>query len=176
MESRRIEYLLVEPSPQQLADITARIAGDSRDVVTIFTAHPDRYLVPHVGLVIDRDDEALMTCALTPVSPEIPDGYASHWDDDDNRVSLTVISGDELAASGNLAIVDGDAIFDRIETMPKFQRRGLGTLMMQSLTSWGLANGGNTGILAASADGQRLYEHLGWKTECAMVMLRGEPD
>lgn len=175
VESRRIEYLLVEPSPNALADITARIAGDSRDVVTIFTTSPATYLVPHQGLTIDRDDEALMTTPLAPEPAEMPEGYEAHWDDDGSRVNLSIIRGDELAAGGNLAIVGRDAIFDRIETMPKYQRRGLGSVVMRSLTSWAVQHDADTGILAASSDGQRLYGHLGWRTECAMLMLRGAP-
>ncbi len=57
--------------------------------------------------------------------------------------------------------------------MPRFQRRGLGSIVMRSLTSWAVARGADTGILAASADGQKLYGHLGWTNECAMIMLRG---
>lgn len=173
IESRRIEYLLVEPGPDQIADVTARIAGDSRDVVTIFTVAPERYLVPHAGLTIDRDDEALMTYELAEAPTTLPVGYDAHWDDDGDRVNLTLIHGDELAAGGNLAIIDRDAVFDRIETMPKYQRRGLGSIVMSSLTLWALQRGGDTGILAASADGQRLYERLGWTTRCAMLMFRG---
>ncbi len=175
MESRRIEYLLVEPSPAALAEITERIGGDSRDVVTIFTRHPEVFLAPHAGLSIDRDDEALMLCDLTRSDADLPDGFEAHWDDDGNRVNLSIVNGDELAAGGNLAIVGRDAIFDRIETMPRFQRRGLGSLVMHSLSSWALDRETDTGILAASADGQRLYEHLGWTTECSMIMLRGAP-
>lgn len=175
MESRRIEYLLVEPSPIALADITSRIGGDSRDVVTIFTSDPRPFLIPHDGLTIDRDDETLMTCELTRSVAELPEGFEAHWDDDGDRVSLSIVQGGELAAAGNLAIVGRDAIFDRIETMPRFQRRGLGSIAMHSLTEWALDRGAHTGILAASADGQKLYEHLGWTTECAMIMLRGTP-
>lgn len=175
MESRRIEYLLVEPGPAELTEITARIGGDSRDVVTIFTHVPAKFLRPHAGLTVDRDDEALMKCTLAASKPELPQGFEAHWDNDGDRVNLTIVAGHELAAGGNLAVVGRDAIFDRIETMPRFQRRSLGSVAMRALTSWAVERGAETGILAASADGQRLYEHLGWTNECAMIMLRGAP-
>lgn len=178
MASRRFEYLLVEPNEEEFNSITALIDGDSRDVVTVFTNKPDHYLVPHAGLVVDRDDEALMTRALERVESPIPEGYETQrfetkWDDHGDRVSLHVIQGDQLAAAGNLAIVGGDAVFDRVETMPRFQRQGLGRFVMHSLTNWALQNEADTGILAASADGRALYETLGWHHECAMLMFRG---
>lgn len=173
MASRRFEYLLVEPSVEEFNSITAMIDGDSRDVVTVFTIKPDHYLVPHAGLVVDRDDEALMTRALERVESPVPDGFETQWDDRGDRVSLHVIQGDQLAAAGNLAIIDNDAVFDRVETMPRFQRQGLGRFVMHSLTNWALRNEAETGILAASADGRALYETLGWHHECAMLMFRG---
>ncbi|MBC7594049.1 MAG: hypothetical protein H7288_08945 [Kineosporiaceae bacterium] len=186
MASRRFEYLLVEPNDEEFDSITALIDGDSRDVVTVFTNKPDHYLVPHAGLVVDRDDEALMTCPLARTDSPVPDGFETQgfeaqgfetqWDDQGDRVSLHVIQGVQLAAAGNLAIVDHDVIFDRVETMPRFRRRGLGRFVMQSLSSWAIQHEADTGILAASGDGQALYETLGWQHKCAMLMFRGTED
>lgn len=176
MASRRFEYLLVEPNDEEFASITALVNGDSRDVVTVFTIKPDEYLVTHVGLVVDRDDEALMTRALERVELPVPDGFETEFDDQGDRASLHVIQGNQLAAAGNLAIVGGDAVFDRVETMPRFQRRGLGRFVMHSLTNWALQHEAGTGILAASADGQALYKTLGWHHGCAMLMFRGTED
>jgi len=176
MASRRFEYLLVEPNDQEFDAITALIGGDSRDVVTVFTKRPEHYLVPHAGLVVDRDDEALMTCPLERTDMPSPAGFETQWDDQGDHVNLRIIYGNELAAVGNLAIVDHDAIFDRIETMPRYQRRGLGRFVMSALTNWALDRGANLGVLAASADGQSLYQTLDWQSECAMLMFRGTVD
>lgn len=176
VESRRIEYLLVEPSQVALDDITTRIGGDRRDVVTIFTGRPADYLVPQAGLTIDRDDEALMVSSLSTQSPRLPDEFETLWEHQGERITLSVLRGDELVAAGNVAVVGHDAIFDRIETMPRFRRRGLGRSVMQLLGDRAVARGARTGILAASADGQRLYDQLGWQHECAMLMFRGAPD
>lgn len=176
MASRRFEYLLVEPNDERFSAITALIGGDSRDVFTVFTNRAAHYLVPHAGLVVDRDDEALMTCPLVQTATTDPDGFELQWDDQGDCVTLHVIHGDELAATGNLAVLGLDAIFDRIETMPRYQRRGLGRFVMHELSGWALDHGANLGILAASADGQALYETLGWRNECAMLMFRGTED
>ncbi|MGZ5406425.1 MAG: GNAT family N-acetyltransferase [Aeromicrobium sp.] len=176
MGSRRFEYLLVEPNVEEFGAITALIGGDSRDVLTVFTKKPDYYLVPHTGLVVDRDDEALITSSLARTRPTAPEGYELNWDIEGNRVSLQVLHGDELAAGGILALIGRDAIFDRIETMPRYQRRGLGRFVMQTLTNWAVDNGAELGIIAASADGQALYTDMGWKRECTMLMFRGTVD
>lgn len=176
MASRRFEYLLVEPNDEEFAYIGALIGGDSRDVVTVFTNKPEYYLVPHPGLVVDRNDEALMTFPLVRSVAIIPDGFEVQWDDQGDRVNLRVIRGNELAAIGNLAVVGRDTIFDRIETMPRFQRRGLGRFVMHTLSAWAIDRGAELGILAASADGQALYQTLGWQPECTMLMFRGTVD
>ena len=176
MASRRFEYLLVEPNDEEFDDVTALIGGDSRDVFTVFTNKPGHYLVPHSGLVVDRDDEALMTSPLSRTEAPVPEGFELHWEDQGDRVSLQIVHGNELAACGTLALVCHDAIFDRIETMPRYQRRGLGRFVMHALTNWALDHGADLGILAASADGQALYATLGWHSECAMLMFRGTVD
>lgn len=173
MSSRRFEYLLVEPDDAQFDHINLLIGGDSRDVVTVFTNRPDHYLVPHTGLVVDRDDEALMTVRLGLTDGPMPAGFEVQWDDDGDRTTLHVVHGGDLAASGNLAVIGTDATFDRIETMPRYQRRGLGRFVMNALSGWALDKGAEAGLLAASADGQLLYESLGWNRECMMLMFRG---
>lgn len=171
--SRRYEYLLVEPAAGQVAAISRRIAGDSRDAVTVFTTDPGRYLSPYAGLLLDRGDEILMSCALRRSTVAIPDGFSTRWEEDGNRVTLSIEHGDKIAAIGNAAVVGRDVVFDRIETMPRFRRQGIGRVVMGLLTSWAHGRGGSTGILAASADGRRLYESLGWRHEGAMLMFRG---
>lgn len=173
LDSRRIEYLAIEPTPAELTDISARIAGDNRDVVTVFTRQPEVYLVPHDGLIIDHDDEALMTRGLSNDDHTLPAGFESTWELDRTRAVLHVLEGDQLAAAGNAATIGTDAIFDRIEAMPCYRRRGLGSIVMNSLSAWAIDTGATTGILAASADGQKLYAALGWRTECTMLMFRG---
>lgn len=176
MSSRRFEYLLIEPDERDMTAITGLIGGDSRDVVTVFTKKPEHYLVPHHGLVLDRDDEALMTRTLEATPSPIPAGYETRWEATGDLTNLLVLHGHELAACGNLALAGNDAVFDRIETMPKHRRHGLGRFVMQALTSRALENGADSGLLAASADGQLLYETLGWHNECAMLMFRGTVD
>lgn len=176
VSSRRFEYLLVEPGQVAFDAVTDLIAGDSRDVVTVFTNRPADYLIPHRALVTDRDDEALMTIVLAGQDVAAPDGYDLSWEDDGDRAFFHVMHEGELAASGNVALTGKDATYDRIETMPRHRRKGLGQFVMHSLTDWAIDNGADFGILAASLDGQHLYRSLGWKHECAMLMFRGTPE
>ncbi|MBB5953655.1 GNAT superfamily N-acetyltransferase [Saccharothrix tamanrassetensis] len=79
----------------------------------------------------------------------------------------------QVAASGLAALVGEDAIADKIETHPDHRRRGLGSVVMGALAAGAAARGARTGILLASADGQRLYTALGWTTRSAVVMATG---
>jgi GNAT superfamily N-acetyltransferase len=79
----------------------------------------------------------------------------------------------EVAARGQAALSGGDAVFDRIETTPRFRRRGLGGLVMTGLGAWAAENGATVGLLMASVGGRALYTSLGWTEVAPIVTLRG---
>jgi predicted GNAT family acetyltransferase len=62
-----------------------------------------------------------------------------------------------------MAVVGTDAVADQIMTAPTHRRRGLGSALMGGLAQAAVAIGARTGLLIASADGQRLYSALGWQ-------------
>jgi predicted GNAT family acetyltransferase len=82
---------------------------------------------------------------------------------------------DEQAASGQLAVTDGDAVFDRIETASAHRRRGLGSVVMGTLVGQAVARGARHGVLVASVAGQALYASLGWETRAAVVIATNHP-
>lgn len=82
-----------------------------------------------------------------------------------------VRAGDTLAASGQVFVVKGTAVFDKIVTEPAFQRRGLGSFIMKALAAQAYAHDVEDGLLLASLDGQKLYSHLGWTSVCHVLML-----
>jgi GNAT superfamily N-acetyltransferase len=69
----------------------------------------------------------------------------------------------QTVALGRVVMVEGYAIYDRIETRPEHRRRGLATAVMGELQALAIAAGAHTGVLVATTDGRALYERLGWR-------------
>ena len=94
--------------------------------------------------------------------------------EEDGRVAHAHIELDgETAARRQAAVRGTDVIFDRIETTPRFRRRGLGRLIMAGLTSWAADREAKTGLLMASTDGRHLYGSLGWHEVTPIATFRG---
>lgn len=76
-------------------------------------------------------------------------------------VKLTTVAGD-LAASGQVAVADAFATFDKIVTAEAHRRRGLGRYVMSILSRLSLDLGVKQGVLVATEEGAALYKALGW--------------
>ncbi len=76
-------------------------------------------------------------------------------------VKLITAAGD-LAASGQMAVADSFATFDKIVTAEAHRRRGLGRYVMSILSSLSLDSGVKQGVLVATEEGAALYKALGW--------------
>jgi GNAT superfamily N-acetyltransferase len=88
-----------------------------------------------------------------------------------SAVRLRVVDeAGSLAASGQLGVVDGCAVPDRIEVQPAFRRRGLGAAMMTALVDTAVGAGADRGLLMASTEGRALYTSLGWTTHGPVVV------
>lgn len=61
-----------------------------------------------------------------------------------------------------VAQINGYAMFDQIVTEPRHQRKGLGRVIMATLSNLSVAQTSTTGVLVATEDGLALYEKLGW--------------
>lgn len=106
----------------------------------------------------------LMAVALRPSTVRVPEGYTVTAETDGGLVSVRVLGADgELAASGLAGLTDTACVYDQIITEPAHQRRGLGTVVMGTLTDAALAKGVSQGVLGATVQGRALYETLGWK-------------
>lgn len=110
-----------------------------------------------------RGTEFVMTAALTNPTPRLPDGYAVSAEETDGIVHVRVrtVEGD-VAAAGYATVTDGVAVMDRVATYPEHQRRGLGTLVMDTLAATAVERGAHTAVLGATDEGRALYESLGW--------------
>ncbi|MEV6965155.1 GNAT family N-acetyltransferase [Hamadaea sp. NPDC051192] len=106
----------------------------------------------------------LMAVDLRPSRVQAPEGYAVTAETAGGLTHVRVHSATgDLAAAGQLGVTGTAGVFDQIVTEPAHQRRGLGTVVMGTLTSAAVENGAATGILGATVQGRALYAALGWK-------------
>jgi GNAT superfamily N-acetyltransferase len=99
----------------------------------------------------------------------LPDGYRVelHPAGPATRVHIIAPSGD-LAASGCAAETAEVFIYDRIETVPDHRRKGLGAVVMAALAA-ARKSAATPQLLAATEDGRKLYENLGWRAIAAFA-------
>lgn len=174
--TRETELVCVDPGLDELASLMHRIAGDPRAMLTVVAADVGPYLLAPLpaGVRIDRDDESLMSKTLVGVAiPRLDDEFTVRWAVDGARITYTVESGNSVAAEGSVGVLGTTATFDAVETMPAFQRRGLGRHVMAALTEQATGRGATHGVLAASAQGRQLYSSLGWRTRLEMLSFMG---
>lgn len=107
----------------------------------------------------------LMTATLRAEAPAEPaDGYRLRtW----TRAGVTRVlvrtTDGALAARGQVAVTGPTAVVDQIESYPDHQRRGLGRVVMRTLTNAAADAGATGGVLGATPDGRALYETVGWR-------------
>lgn len=175
--TRETEIVCTDPGADAFAALMRHVADDHRAMLTVLAADVGPYrrvpLLP--GVRVDRDDETLMTTLLRdePVPPLDPE-LTFRWDVEDGVTRYTVEAGDRVAAGGTVGVLGDVATFDAVETMPQFQRRGLGRHVMATLTVQAMGRGAERGILAASAPGRALYTALGWDVALEMLSLMGD--
>lgn len=175
--TREWEYFAHDPSDPEFAQLAARTAEEPARILTVFTNDPGRYipLAQRHSLNVTSASQTMMIVDMETQDAEDP------WlSDDDLRLEVSrsdgvhhavVRAGAEVAASGRVFVVDRTAIFDKIVTEQRFQRRGLGSFIMRALAAQAFEHEVETGLLLASLDGQKLYSHLGWSTACRVLML-----
>lgn len=166
--TRTVELMAAEPDNTlfaELADVT-----DEHTWLTVFAKSTIRFSTGS-ALQCVTTDEALMTCSIVPSARRANVLIDSDGIRCDGRIEVD----GALAAVGSVAVNGTDAIFDRVETMPRFRRRGYGAALMAALGSAAHEHGARYGILAASADGRHLYGALGWSTRAQMISLSGRP-
>ncbi|MEE2522263.1 GNAT family N-acetyltransferase [Pseudarthrobacter sp. J75] len=171
------EYFAHDPSDDEFAGLAAKTAEAPTRILTILSNDVARYsfLAEQYGLKVTSASQTMMIVDMATQDTEDP------WLADDDLTLETaelngvhhaiVRSGSVVAASGQVFVVDGTAVFDKIVTEPTFQRRGLGSFIMKALAAQALGHDVEEGLLLASLDGQKLYSHLGWKKVCHVLMM-----
>ncbi|MGW6206308.1 GNAT family N-acetyltransferase [Streptomyces sp. NPDC055089] len=119
------------------------------------------------------DDGFLMSAPLHPTAARAPDGYQVRtWARGGVTRVLVRTEGGAFAARGQVAVsTRGCVVVDQVETSPDHRRKGLGSLVMRTLGNAAVATGSSTGVLAATTEGQSLYEALGWHTHSPLTSL-----
>lgn len=171
------EYFASDPSDAEFAALAAKTAEVPARVLTILTNDVLRYktLAEQHGLNVTSASQSMMVVDMETQDAEDPwlsDDELSLETTESNGVHHAVVrAGDTLAASGQVFVVNGTAVFDKIVTEPAFQRRGLGSFIMKALAAQAFEHDVEDGLLLASLDGQKLYSHLGWTSVCHVLML-----
>ena len=171
------EYFASDPSDSEFADLAAKTAEVPARVLTILTNDVDRYtvLAQQHGLNVTSASQTMMVVDMETQDAEDPwlsDDELTFESSESNGVHHAVVrSGDKLAASGQVLVINGTAVFDKIVTEPDFQRRGLGSFIMKALAAQAFEHDVEDGLLLASLDGQKLYSHRGWTSVCHVLML-----
>lgn len=154
------------------------VGAEEATWLTVPTTRPDEVeeVLRHAGLHLKTAREWLMTRSLADhPRPEVP----THYRVATSAAEVVVVDirheSDEQAASGQVAVTDGNAVFDRIETASAHRRRGLGSVVMGTLVGQAVARGARHGVLVASVAGQALYASLGWETRAAVVIATNHP-
>ncbi|QUF07722.1 GNAT family N-acetyltransferase [Actinosynnema pretiosum subsp. pretiosum] len=184
LPGRHRELIALRLSPELAAEVAA---ADEPTWLTVPTDHPTEAArtLAEAGLHVRPTREHLMTRPLADhPAPLLPPGYhplVTVTDAAVLRVELrhpdtaATAATTTAAASGQAALVDGDAVFDRVETAPRHRRKGLGSAVMALLSAEAVTRGATRGVLMATPDGHALYTALGWSTAAEVVIAANEP-
>ncbi|MGA4839639.1 GNAT family N-acetyltransferase [Streptomyces sp. G45] len=125
---------------------------------------------------LDPEDGFLMTVPLARSAAEgvaVPEGYRLRTWTRGGVIRAMVTTGDgSWAARGQIAPTGRTAVADQIETSPDHRRRGLGSLVMRTLSTAAFEQGAEVGVLAGTVEGRALYESLGWRVESLLTSAR----
>lgn len=108
----------------------------------------------------------MMTCFHPMVFPEISlaEGYHLEFSEYNTTFVIRIVTENgEQASIGRVSLIDDVAVYDRIVTEIKHQRKGLASFLLKELEKIALSKGFTHNLLVATEEGKLLYESLGWK-------------
>jgi GNAT superfamily N-acetyltransferase len=131
------------------------------------------------GWSLPGEPGSLMSTSLRAVRTPapLPGGYRLRtWTHDDVTHARLIAADGTPAARGQTAVTGTVAVVDKVETHPAHRRRGLGRLVMNTLTGAAAEQGATSGLLASTAEGRALYESTGWIVAAPLANALREPD
>ncbi|WP_049557735.1 GNAT family N-acetyltransferase [Nonomuraea sp. SBT364] len=163
-------HIVPAPTPALIRHLTGTITAPG---TWLKLCAPAELIAPWLpsGWAIDPP-EYMMTARLPaePAVAVVPPGYTAAVT---TRAGVTVArlltAAGEMAARGQLAVTGTMAVVDRVETASGHRRRGLGSVVMRTLTAAAHEVGATGGVLVATPEGRALYESLGWRLHSPMT-------
>lgn len=180
------EYFSTDPTQAAFAELAAEVSASTQQALCIIGPRVHDYVkwAHAAGLGMVSTSEHLMVCALETQDNQDPflgdpelrlvvkkTGGRRSASPCQARFTAAIMRGDAVLASGSVGIYGDYAIIDGLETDPAHRRRGLGMMMMKSLTARALDHPVTTGLLLASTGGQRMYYKLGWRSLSPVTVL-----
>ncbi|MEU3538682.1 GNAT family N-acetyltransferase [Streptomyces paromomycinus] len=180
-------YVFPTADPDVLRSLTASITAPN---LWVKVCAPRAVIAPVLPSGWEFDEpQFLMSVTLAAPDgsparrPHAPAGYTVETvnKDGDGIIDCRVLhtaTGD-LAARGRAAVTDActppAVIYDMINTSAEHRRRGLGGLVMNTLSAHAAELGAAHGILVASPEGRALYRSLGWRLHAPVTAARIPP-
>jgi len=154
-------YVLPAADPVVIRDLMERITEP--DIWIKVTAHEDEVVPLLAPAWTLMEPGFMMTTTLHSVEVTLPAGYLVNATTEEAVTVVQVLTADgQPAARGRVAVAGESAIFDQIVTEEDHRRRGLGSVVMNTLGNSAVAQGAHNAVLAASDQGRELYLSLGW--------------
>ncbi|WP_157979857.1 GNAT family N-acetyltransferase [Kribbella monticola] len=182
LPGRAHEIFTLSDEPEAIAELVAA-AGPETWVTVTTTQREDEVAaeLAATGFEVFAERKALMSINLAdhPVAAARPE-YAVELESAASQYGAVelvrvVDPAGAVAARGMAAVVGTDAVMHDIHTDPAHRRRGLGSVVMSTLSLRAVELGATTGLLMATADGVQLYRRLGWLLRATMVTGRSGP-
>ncbi|NML70142.1 GNAT family N-acetyltransferase [Chryseobacterium sp. RP-3-3] len=129
-------------------------------------ASPDEVKNTVSGKWIIQPPGYMMSCfgPMKNSDTNLCEGYRIEYEKYNSTTVIKIIAENgELASIGRIVLVDDLAVYDRIVTEEKHQRKGLATFLMRELEKIALSKGITNNFLVATEQGKRLYESMGWE-------------
>jgi GNAT superfamily N-acetyltransferase len=154
-------YVLPAADPVVIRDLMERITEPD---IWIKVSAPEDEVAPLLAPAWTLMDPGfMMTTTLRPVEVTPPAGYLVAATTEETVTVVRVLTADgQLAARGRVAVAGESATFDQISTEEDHRRRGLGSVVMNTLGNTALTQGAHNAVLGASDQGRELYLSLGW--------------
>jgi len=170
-----VRYVLPDPDPATVRALAATIDLPASRIKaaaapeTILPALPEGWVQDFTGY--------FMSCDLRrPAARTLAGDYALATERHNGVLYARVRASDGVdAARGQVALAGDVAVVDKIETALPYRRRGLGTLVMETLVNAALDDGATIGTLGATLQGRALYESLGWSARTPLPGFAYQP-
>jgi GNAT superfamily N-acetyltransferase len=158
-ETRRWVFAGLTP---ELRDLAGEIREPKLNLRALATPEQMRAFLP-AGWHVQASSYAMVGPRHAAQSPPLASGYRVELQSGPQAAHAFVLAAEgELAASGHLGIGAHAAVADRIATHPDHRRRGLGRVIMDTL-SQARPDPAQPQLLVATEMGRQLYEALGWR-------------